>query len=138
MIKEKSCGAVVFRNTNNGFLFLVMKHKDQDYWEFPKGHVEVGESERETALREVYEEAGLNVKLLDGFRESISFSPRENVSKTVVFFLGEAGNNNVRYVLDEMESHKWLSFEGAFQKLSFDNSRDLLRKAFVFLENRYK
>ena len=59
---EKSCGALVFRRASQGLEVLLLKHR-AGHWDFPKGHVEAGESEQETALREVLEESGLTVKL---------------------------------------------------------------------------
>ena len=60
MRKEKSCGALVVRRGKNETEILLIKHNG-GHWAFPKGHVEAGESEEQTALREVQEETGLTV-----------------------------------------------------------------------------
>ena len=66
MSYEKSCGAVVFRKYHGNIELLLIKHVVGGHWSFPKGHVEAGESERQTALREVREETGLTgIKLMD-------------------------------------------------------------------------
>ena len=52
---EKSCGAVVFRIGERGPEALVI-HQNAGHWGFPKGHVEPGEDEEQTALREILEE----------------------------------------------------------------------------------
>ena len=57
MKREKSCGALVYRITQSGQKeLLFIKHRHGTQWSFPKGHMEEGESEVQTALREVKEE----------------------------------------------------------------------------------
>ena len=60
MKKEKSCGAIVYRE-KDGVEILLIKHKNGGHWAFPKGHVENKETEEETALREIREETGLTL-----------------------------------------------------------------------------
>lgn len=60
-----SCGACIYRYTDDGLEFLlVQSFKSAPRWGFPKGHVDPGESWEETAHREVYEEAGIKIKLI--------------------------------------------------------------------------
>ena len=60
---EKSCGAIVFHRFKDGIKVLLVKNRNGKYWSFPKGHVEKGESEHQTAAREIKEETGLEVRL---------------------------------------------------------------------------
>lgn len=85
---EKSCGAVVFRNSAGGPAFLLIRHVNGGHWAFPKGHMEPGESEEETAIREIREETGLSVRLDTGFRRAVRYAPKPGVDKDVVYFLG--------------------------------------------------
>ena len=62
MKHEKSCGALVYRKHGDRTELLLIKHRFGGHWSFPKGHVELGENEFQTALREVKEETGLDVK----------------------------------------------------------------------------
>lgn len=64
---EKSCGAIVFRRDHGKLLYLVLQHT-AGHWSFPKGHIEEGETETETAQREILEESGLQVSIDDHFR----------------------------------------------------------------------
>ena len=64
---ERSCGAVVFRKTDSGLRFLLIKNRRSANWGFPKGHVENFESAEQTAKREVLEETGLRIRLMPGF-----------------------------------------------------------------------
>ena len=97
MIYEKSCGIIPFRRNGKKVEFLLlhsaMVRNPQAVWEFPKGSVETGESELETALRELREETQLtDVKILDGFQGQVDYQYRRHgkpVSKVVLFFLGE-------------------------------------------------
>lgn len=132
---EKSCGAIIFRRSNNDVEFLVIKHKEiaGGHWDFPKGHVEKNESEEETAEREIYEEIGLKVKIIKDFRESISYSPKLDILKTVVFFLTESSSNDIKYIFPEIIDHKWMSFKDAMKQLTFENSKQVLIKADEFL-----
>lgn len=65
--KEKSCGAIAFTRNSNQIMYILVKDK-KGFWGFPKGHVEKNETEVQTAKREVYEETGLDVEFLNGFR----------------------------------------------------------------------
>ena len=84
MKREKSCGALVVRKNGENFDLVLLRHRFGGHWSFPKGHVEAGESERQTALREVREETGLAIRLLDGFRESVEYFPKPGVKKQVI------------------------------------------------------
>ena len=90
MKREKSCGALGVRKNGETYDLVLLRHRFGGHWSFPKGHVEEGESERQTALREVHEETGLSIRLYDGFRESVEYFPKPGVKKQVVYFLGEA------------------------------------------------
>ncbi len=89
MKKEKSCGAVVIKEEQDGLKFLIIKQHDE-YWHFPKGHVEKGETEEQTAIREIKEETNIDVEIDTNFRKVITYSPKEGVIKDVVFFIGKA------------------------------------------------
>jgi ADP-ribose pyrophosphatase len=66
---ERSAGGVVYYDAGgDGPVYLLMSNR-KGYWEFPKGHVDQGETEEEAAIREVREETGLNdVKIVSGSR----------------------------------------------------------------------
>ena len=90
MKTEKSCGAVVFRTHENKTQILLIRHYNGGHWAFPKGHVEKGETEEQTALREILEETGLSVQLDTGYRKVVTYSPRRDVIKDVVYFVALA------------------------------------------------
>ena len=83
---EKSCGALTFRGADGKRSVLVIRHRHGGHWAFPKGHVEPGETELETAARETREETGVGVRFVDGFRETTRYSPaRDNTVAQAVY-----------------------------------------------------
>jgi bis(5'-nucleosidyl)-tetraphosphatase len=134
MIKqEKSCGAVVVHRTGAKIEYLLLRHRNGNHWGFPKGHVEAGENESETALREIYEEVGLRVHLVDGFRQTVEYAPYENCWKQVVYFIGEARQDQFACQWEEVKECRWVDYEAGMNLLSHDNSKSILRAAQQFL-----
>lgn len=126
-VAEKSAGAIVYRRIENIDYLLILSN----YWEFPKGLVEGGEDEVAAAIREVREETGLKVDLLPGFREEINYLYRKEgrlIKKQVVYFLGEATNQNVMVSWEHKEA-KWLRYPEALALLKYENARSLLARA---------
>ncbi len=127
---EKSCGAVVYKLRNNHIFFLV-EHMIQGHTSIPKGHVEGKETEAETALREIREETGLDVRLVSGFREEESHplarEGRPDTIKTVVYFLAEAQMDALA-ACDEtgISRTAWLTLEEAAENLSSTRRQEIL------------
>ena len=130
---EKSCGAVIYRKKDNNLEFLAISHRNDGHWGFPKGHVEDNESEEETAVREVYEEAGLQVALINGFKVSVEYLTKQDTMKEVIFFLAKAQKQSVHIQLDEIKDYKWASFQHTKQILSYESSKDVLEQAYKFI-----
>ena len=114
MKREKSCGAIVFRDAKDKQLpeLLLVKHRCGGHWSFPKGHVEAGENEIQTAVREVKEETGLDITFLEGFRERVEYAPKPGVMKE-----------------KEIAQTMWVDIEQAERVVTFDNHKNLIRKA---------
>ena len=131
MKHEKSCGAVIIREKNEEFLIVKMYNGN---WGFAKGHTEMNENEEETAIREVKEETGISVKLINGFRETVKYVPNESTLKEVVFFLGTAENEEVKIDKEEIEEFKWCNYEEAMKLITYKLQRDVLDKAVEFIQ----
>lgn len=126
---EKSCGIIIYKIENNEIKYLLL-HQNNNCWSFPKGHVENNETEFETALRETKEECNLIVKLDNNFRESILYEiPIKNTLKEAVYFIGIPVSNDIKLQEEEITDFKWLNFNDAYNKLEFDNIRNVLIKA---------
>ena len=136
MKQEKSCGAVIFREDDNGRRFYLILTSTKGHVTLCKGHVEKKETEHETATREIMEETGLTVDFLDGFREVITYSPRPGHMKDVVFFLGRTIKETVVCQPEEVAEAVFLPFGDAMAKLTHPSDRDTLQKADAFLGGR--
>ena len=137
VIYEKSCGAVVFTRINNKIKYLLIRNLTGIYG-FPKGHVEQGETEEETALREVFEEVGLAVKLLPGFKseDEHPIPQKENTIKQIVYFLGEYCNQEFTYQKEELTDALLSDYETAMTLFQFESSKRILTEANNFLLGR--
>lgn len=132
---EKSCGAIVYRKTNNDIEFLAIRSNSPDrHWGFPKGHVEGEETEEETCIREVYEETGLIINPFKGFKEYDKYKIGENVYKEVIFFLADATGQEVSINQDEVEEFRWAPFQEIYDLLTYDSGRVILAKAKDFID----
>lgn len=135
MKREKSCGAVIFREENTRRFYLILK-STQGHTTLCKGHVEKNETEYETAAREIMEETGLTVDFIDGFREVITYSPFENCTKDVVFFLGKVSGGRLACQPEEVADARFLPFDAALESLTHASDKAVLQEARRFLENR--
>lgn len=136
MRQEKSCGALTYRALGGARRVLVIRHRHGGHWAFPKGHVEPGESERETAARETMEETGASVRFLDGFRETTHYSPARGVNKEVVYFLAEYEGGALRPQPEEVAEARFVPPADARRMLTFEADRTLLDRAEAFLNAR--
>ena len=135
MRQEKSCGALCFLEDETGRRVLLVKHRVGGHWAFPKGHVESGESEEQTARREVREETGVEIEILPGYRETNHYSPCRGVMKEVVYFRARALGGETRPQPEEIRIAKFVSIPEAMALLTYDADRRLLEKA-VKLEKK--
>ena len=131
---EISCGAVVFTKINGEIKYLLIQNLEGIYG-FPKGHIEKEEKEEETALREIYEEVGIKVKLLDGFRviDEHPIPKKANTLKRIIYFLGEYTNQEIIYQKEELSNALLVNYEEAINLFQFPSSKRILKEANDFL-----
>ncbi|MBR6951228.1 MAG: NUDIX domain-containing protein [Oscillospiraceae bacterium] len=132
MIREKSCGAVIWVQEKDTRRYLI-ERMVKGHSSLCKGHMEGEETEHETALREIGEETALQVTFCGGFRETISYSPYPGCVKQVVFFLARADQTEVTAQPEEVAQILWLPLEDAMKELTHQSDRDVLKKADVWL-----
>ena len=126
---EKSCGGIIFYKTKQNTKILLVKNNNGRYWSFPKGHIEQGETEQETAIREIKEETGLDVTLVNNFREISEYCPFGKIRKRVVFFLARAFTDNVKIQEEEIDSFIWVDLQQARKLCTYDNDLRIIDKA---------
>ena len=127
---EKSSGAVVFRK-NDKIKYLLIKY-GSGHWESPRGRIEKGESLEETSIREIREETGIkDIEFVEGFKEWIKFFFKregETVMKIATFFLAETNTKEVK-LSHEHKNYAWLEYEKALERLTYENSKKIIKKA---------
>ena len=140
MTYEKSCGAVVFRNErHDGVLqryVLMIKHSSQGHHSFPKGHVEVGETEIKTAEREVFEETAVKIHINEKFRQPVYYRPKAGVKKEVVYFLAFTRQTEIKPRPGEIAEVDWIPLEQAEELLAHDNDKRVLSLAVQYINDR--
>ena len=132
---EKSCGSVIYKFENNSTYILLIKH-NKGHWSFPKGHMETGETEYQTAIREVKEETNLDIKIYDGFRYVTTYSPKENVMKDVVYFLSTPINNEIIPQLEEIQKIEWVNENEAKNIITYEEDIKILDEALNFIKTK--
>ena len=128
---EKSCGAVVFTRDHGLVQYLIIQSKE-GFYGFPKGHIDPGEQEEETALREIWEETGLRVELVEGFRTEdvhLFLKNGEQVMKRIVYFLGKFSGQVVRSQESELTGAFLMDYPTAMKAFQYESSRRFLKEA---------
>ena len=132
MINATSCGGVViFR----GKVLLLYKNFKNRYegWVLPKGTVEPGEDHKETALREVFEEAGVSATIMK-YVDTSSYTfnvPEGEVNKEVHWYLMMADNYHSKPQKEEyFFDSGYYKYHEAYHLLKFANERQILEKAY--------
>jgi len=123
-----SAGGVVFKNDE----VLVIKPAGTDRWQLPKGHIDEGETSKETARREVEEEGGVKVKVKEKIGDTQYFFvlKGQKIFKKVTFYL-------MKYTKDtkegpdeiEVDEVKFVPYAKALETLSFKDDREIVKKS---------
>jgi bis(5'-nucleosidyl)-tetraphosphatase len=135
MIEEQSAGAVIFRENANEIFFLLLNYPSE-HWDFVKGKIEKNESPEKTTIRETKEETGISdLEFVNGFEEKIEYNFQYDnnlIHKQVVFFLAQTKTKNVNLSHEHLD-YIWLDYENAVKKITYENSRNVLIKAYKLL-----
>lgn len=134
---EKSCGAVMFTQ-QDGIRKFILITNISGHIGFPKGHIELGENEIQTALREVYEETGVKTQIIDGFRESYNYLINGFIRKKAVYYLAPFDVKDIKMNIMEISEYRLVDFKEALSYLNFKHDRDILTKANEFIDSMNK
>ncbi|MCI4625485.1 MAG: NUDIX domain-containing protein [Candidatus Magnetoovum sp. WYHC-5] len=141
-MKEVSYGIVPIQKGVDGYSFLLIQH-NAGHWAFPKGHGEEGETPVETAQRELAEETGItDFELLPSVSPAVNFEEHYTVTrqdgvyeKTVIYFLAIiAKDTSVSIQEEEIKDYKWLDFKSAIDIITFEESKNILRRCYRYIQ----
>lgn len=135
---EKSCGTVITTQVDGKRKYLIIQSLEGIYG-FSKGHMEKGETEEETALRETKEEVGLDVTLIKGFKtksEHTFFRGEQEILKKVVYFPATYKNQEFHKQETEIKDILLLDYDEAMKIFQYDNCRTVLTEIENFLNNK--
>ncbi|CAH1640407.1 unnamed protein product [Spodoptera littoralis] len=130
MSPKRAAGLVIFRSVNQAIEFLMLQTSyGEHHWTPPKGHVDPGESDWVTALRETKEEAGLSEEDLEVFKDvtKVLNYNVNNKPKVVVYWLAKLKNPETKVQLsDEHQDLKWLPLREAQEIAGYEDMKELL------------
>jgi 8-oxo-dGTP pyrophosphatase MutT (NUDIX family) len=126
---EISAGGVVYRRTATGIEVAIAEQRDritqQTNTRLPKGKIDPGESDEEAAVREVAEEIGLRVRVVDtlGRVEYDYAQDSKRICKQVHYFLMEWLPGESLELDGEMDRMYWCAIDEAAKKLTFETEQ---------------
>ena len=129
MIEERSAGVILFNKTD-GIQFLILKYPS-GHWDFVKGNIEEGEKEEETVKRELFEETGIDsLQIHQEFNEKVEhnyYKKNRKVHKIVSYYLAETDQKEIKLSFEHLD-YKWSDYEDLMKLITFENSREILKK----------
>ena len=132
---EKTGGAVMFTEKDGERRYLLIKN-NSGHIGFPKGHIDYGETELETAKREVFEETGLDFVQYGDFRREYTYMTHQKTVKTGVFFIGHYDYRKPTIQEDEILDDWLLPYGKAMELLNFPEDRELLEEAEKYISEK--
>lgn len=130
MVKEYSAGGIVLKGQS--ILLVLTNRKGEDgVWTFPKGHIEEGETPKDAALREVFEETGVRCRIIDEkefFINSYTFKKQKNeIFKTVYWYLMEPVDETGKIENPkEIKETRWVSADEAIKMLNYESDKKMV------------
>lgn len=124
-------------NKDNSNEVLLLRHA-AGHWDFPKGNIELGETEVQAASRELKEETGIrHFRLLPNFKRAITYCywrDHRQIFKRVTLFLGTTNEKSI-ILSDEHVDYTWKCLDQSINLLKYRNSRISLQQVIKFLKN---
>lgn len=136
--RHRSAGIIVFRREGDECLFLLILSRltKRPLWEFPKGGVDEGETVLQAAMRELFEETGIQeneVTMVPEFERTEDYrftsgrsDNRSLIHKQVTYFLARTEKAEITLSAKESSEFAWLNFADATKRLRYKERRKLL------------
>lgn len=130
VVKEPTAGGVVWRRTDRGVVEVLLIQDAKERWTIPKGHIEEGETAKQTAEREINEETGLKKMEMQGFLGKINFRYRRQHSlvlmTTEIFLVQAKGDTDDIQPEEWMKGIQWFPATEALDKIEYEDIGKLI------------
>ena len=130
VVREPTAGGVVFRRDKNNEVEILLIQDAKDRWTIPKGHIEEGESSKETAQREITEETGLKKMNVLNWLGKINFRYRRTNSlvlmTTEIFLVQAMGDTDDLQPEEWMNGIQWFPAAEALDKIAYEDIEKLM------------
>lgn len=131
IVREPTAGGIVFRpSADNKDIEILLIQDSKDRWTIPKGHIEPGETAKQTAVREIGEESGLKEVDVLGWLGKIHFKYRRAdklVLMTTQVYLVQSLDKNERPTKEKwMNGIRWFSFNEALDAIEYADIEKLM------------
>jgi 8-oxo-dGTP pyrophosphatase MutT (NUDIX family) len=130
VVREPTAGGIVYRHSKKGAVEILLIQDSKGRWTIPKGHIEEGETARQTAEREIREETGLQEMKVQDWLGKINFRYRRANSlvlmTTEIFLVKAEGNDSAVKPEKWMTSLGWLSANEALDKIEYEDIGKLI------------
>lgn len=130
VFEVRAAGGLIFRGLGDEIELVIVHRPRYDDWTFPKGKAEEGESDEQTAMREVLEETGFTCELGEEL-PSVTYRDHKDRSKIVRYWVMTVAKGTFE-PNDEVDELEWVGPTAAGERLTYDHDVDVL-SAFVSL-----
>ena len=135
--KTAKAGAIILSSKNKSNLALLYRGQQND-WSFPKGHINKDENPEQAMIREIKEETGLNINILQVLPDLEYKSSAGETSLVKMFFVISLDDSNLKLEFKN-DNILWLPYDEVVEKLTYDNLKEYFSsilpivKKYIFL-----